>query len=228
MVRRSAERPYLRAVRPSSPERPLTDAQIIDGVVQGDPRVAGELHDRLIGVVDQALYRVMGGRGPDHDDLIQMSFEQIVRTLTRGSFAGGCSLKTWANRISTHVALNALRSKCRERRIIERRGEAPDVGAPALSGHQHWERRAEARLELERIRSHLAHMNPRRAEALVLHDVHGHELNEIATMLDLTVSAVQSRVVRGRRELYERLMKDTPLPEVASRPESTVARKERP
>lgn len=219
MAQKSAERPYLRAVRADAPEPALDDAEIIEGVAAGDARVASALHDRLVGAVDQALYRVLGGRGPDHDDLVQMSFEQIVRTLTNRSFAGNCSLKTWASRITTHVALNALRSKRRERRVIDRRGEATDV-KPALPAVQTGdERRVEARVELHRVRRHLSRMSPRRAEALILHDVHGHDLNEIAVMLGLSVSAVQSRLVRGRRELLERMTAEEELDSPGSAPE---------
>jgi DNA-directed RNA polymerase specialized sigma24 family protein len=60
-------------------------------------------------------------------------------------------------------------------------------------------------VELDRVRRQLALMKPTRAEVLVLHDVHGYHLAEIATMMGLTVSATQSRLVRGRRELCERL-----------------------
>ena len=66
----------------------------------------------------------------------------------------------------------------------------------------------EARVELDHVRRGLAQMKPSRAEVLVLHDVHGYRLSEIASMLDLSVSAVQSRLVRGRKELYERLGKE--------------------
>lgn len=206
MVHKFAERPYLRAVPSNSSEPPLTDARIIEGVVTGDPAVARALHDRLVGTVDQALYRVMGGRGPDHDDLVQMSFEQIVRTLTRGSFAGNCSLKTWASRITTHVALNALRSKQRERRVFDARSQEPE---PACRSAQEFgSRRMEARIELERVRRLLSGMNQRRAETLILHDVHGHDLNEIALMLGASVAAVQSRLVRGRKELQRLLLEE--------------------
>jgi len=48
-------------------------------------------------------------------------------------------------------------------------------------------------------------MKSTHAEAVFLHDVLGHELAEIAIMTQVSVSAAQSRLVRGRRELFRRL-----------------------
>ena len=65
--------------------------------------------------------------------------------------------------------------------------------------------RTHARLELDRVRHILANMRVSRSEVLILHDVHGYSLNEIAVMLNLTVAAAQSRLVRGRTEFKNRL-----------------------
>ena len=48
-------------------------------------------------------------------------------------------------------------------------------------------------------------MNRTRAEVLVLHEVNGMELTEIAHVLGISVAAAQSRLTRGRRELLQRL-----------------------
>jgi DNA-directed RNA polymerase specialized sigma24 family protein len=48
-------------------------------------------------------------------------------------------------------------------------------------------------------------MSPKKAMVLVLHDVLGHDLTEVSVMLGVSVSAAQSRLVRGRRELLRRL-----------------------
>lgn len=205
-MKQSAQRPWLRAVPTDEAEaqasKPhgLTDEELIDAIVQGDARIAGQIHDRLIRVIDHTLYRVFGRREHDHDDLIQTCFEQVLRTLTDRTFAGNCSLRTWAGRITTHVALNALRSRQRERKVIQHSDAPPESGP--LSARQG---SAEATVELDRVRRELSRMKPSRAEVLVLHDVHGYHLSEIASMLDVSVSAAQSRLVRGRRELHERL-----------------------
>jgi RNA polymerase sigma-70 factor (ECF subfamily) len=202
-LRSSASRPWLRAVPSRGPAQrePRPDAELIEAVVRGDGAVAGELYDRLVHTVDQTLFRVLGRRESDHEDLVQSAFEQIVKTLTTRRFAGACSLKTWASSVATHVGLNALRSRRRERGVFDRR----DSDAPPPSSNDNPERDIALRREIETVRTELASMNEGRAEALFLHDVLGHDLAEIAALTGVSIAAAQSRLVRGRHELMERL-----------------------
>jgi RNA polymerase sigma-70 factor (ECF subfamily) len=181
----------------------ISDEELIAGVQRGDTRVASELCRRVVDAVDHTLYRVVGQRGPEHDDLVQQSFEQIVVTLTRRTFAQGCSLRTWASRIATNVGLNALRSRMRERVVVDRT-LALDPGFDVHGGPDPFGM-LEARAELGQVQEQLAEMNPRRVEILLLHDVLGHGLREISHMLRMSRTAVQSRLFRGRRELRQRL-----------------------
>jgi RNA polymerase sigma-70 factor (ECF subfamily) len=185
-----------------STSSPLSDERLIEAVESGDHRLAGELYDRLIGVVDHTLYRVFGRREPDHEDLVQAAFEQIVLTLSRQSFARACSLKTWASTVTSHVGFNALRSRRRERAVLDRQVEAEPESAASTADT---ERQALARAELERMREQLVAMKSEHAHTVFLHDVLGHELAEIALMTDVSVAAAQSRLVRGRKELYRRM-----------------------
>ena len=50
-------------------------------------------------------------------------------------------------------------------------------------------------------------MNQERATAVLLYDVFGHELAEIAVLTGVSVAAAQSRLVRGRKELRDRMAK---------------------
>jgi RNA polymerase sigma-70 factor (ECF subfamily) len=183
-------------------QRSPSDEELIDAVQRGDHQVASVIYERLVGVVDHTLYRVFGRREVDHDDLVQAAFEQIVVTLSRRSYARACSLRTWASSIASHVGFNALRSRRRERRVLDR--EAGIETEPARAGID-VEGEASARAELERLRVQLSEMKSTHAEAVFLHDVLGHELAEIALMTQVSVSAAQSRLVRGRRELFRRL-----------------------
>jgi RNA polymerase sigma-70 factor (ECF subfamily) len=214
----SSARPWLQPVSNSSVAPPaLSDSELIAAVVGGDNRVAAQLYDRLSGVIDRSLYRVFGRREVDHDDLVQTSFEQVVLTLTRGSYAGNCSLKTWAARISVNVGLNALRSRRRERKVMDHSVEFP----ADCASDQDVERHSNARLVLRVVMGELAEMNPRRAQAVLLHDIQGYDLSEVAAMTDVSITAAQSRLVRGRKELLKRL----DAHERRARPPASVGRK---
>lgn len=187
---------------PARGEVGLDDEALILAVQRGDRQVASALYDRLIRVVDHTVYRVFGRREADHDDLVQMVFEQIIVTLSRQSYARACNLRTWASSIASHVAFNALRSRRRERKVMDR--EAPaDSEAYAARGDA--EREVAARSDLQLVRATLVEMKPQYAETVFLHDVLGHELAEIALMMRVSVAAAQSRLVRGRKDLHRRL-----------------------
>ncbi len=181
----------------------VSDDALCAALERGDRKIASQLYDRLIGPVDRAIVRVLGRRERDHDDLVQHSFEQIVKSLAARRFARACSLSTWASTIASHVALNALRARQRERRVISS-GEELDLDREAPAPVDA-ERRLGARADVERIRQELADMSVERAEAVWLHDILGHELAEIASILGISVAAAQSRLVRGRGELLHRL-----------------------
>ena len=199
----------------SAPQVPLDDEGLIEAVLRGDTRRAGELHDRLIPAIEPALYRVLGRREHDHDDLVQASFEQIVMTLMRGRFARGCSLSTWASAVAARVAFNALRARRRARKVFDSADRAADAVETATIGDA--ERDMSVREEIRSAQAHLTAMSPDRAMVLVLHDVLGHDLAEIATILDVSIAAAQSRLVRARREFQRRVRADDPSPDEPTR-----------
>lgn len=189
---------------PTSPPREpsLDDDALIEAVVRRDVHRAGELHDRLISVIESTLYRLLGKRECDHDDLVQATFEQVVFTLMRGRFSRGCSLTTWASAVAAHVAFNAMRARRRARRVFDpvELAEVPDRPTPLDA-----ERDILVREQIREVQAHLAAMGRDRAMVVMLHDILGHELVEAATILGVSVSAAQSRLVRGRRDLLRRL-----------------------
>jgi RNA polymerase sigma-70 factor (ECF subfamily) len=193
------------------PEPLLDDEALIEAVTRGDTRRARQLHDTLISAIDPALYRVLGRREPDHDDLVQVTLEQIVITLRAGRFARGCSLATWASAIAARVAFNALRSRRSARRVFDAVELAKVVDDRDALDEQmvgDAERDMGIRSRIRWAQFHLTAMNPEKAMVLVLHDVLGHDLAEIAAMLRVSVAAAQSRLVRARREFLQRIQSD--------------------
>jgi RNA polymerase sigma-70 factor (ECF subfamily) len=177
----------------------VEDEEILRAFARGDRAGSALLYDRVAGMVDATLYRVMGGRSPDHEDLVQSAFEQIVRTLVRRRFVGACSLAGWAAAVTCNVALNALRSRKREGRVFDRNVELTTQENAA--GRINVEREVGVSRSLISLRRALAKMSAEKAETLLLHDMMGHDLAEIAVIMDVSVSAAQTRLSRGRREL---------------------------
>src|SRR6185503_9536277 len=89
----------------------LSDQQIIDGLAAGQSWAAGVFYDRVSGVVERTLRRILQSSDADYEDLQQITLERVVQSLLERRFSGACSLTTWASAIAGHVGVDALRSR---------------------------------------------------------------------------------------------------------------------
>ncbi len=170
------------------------------GVLASNGSDMAVFYDRVEDVVDAVLFRLMGAGDGERDDLAQQSLERIISTIVSGRFSHGCSLRSWATLITQHIAIDAMRSRTRERKLFDR-----SVGHQALElvaeDNRTPERAAETNRRVERLLGALSTVNRSRAEAVILHDILGHDLAEIARLTGVSVAAAQSRLVRGRKEV---------------------------
>jgi RNA polymerase sigma-70 factor (ECF subfamily) len=212
--------PDLRLV-PDAPEVPgpeirvaREDLHLLDQVRRGNAASAAALYDRVRPQVDRTIYRLLGRGDIDHADLAQVALIEIVTTV--GRYRGECVLDTWVSTVTAHVVFKHLRRRQSERRLFEHLlGDDDDItAAPARLG-----RDTVAKDVLRRIGVHLERMDPVYSTAFVLHDVFGHDVREMAHILGVSASAAQSRLVRGRRQLHERIAADPELAPLLSRME---------
>jgi RNA polymerase sigma-70 factor (ECF subfamily) len=151
------------------------------------------------------IYRQMrslvGGR-PNFDDLVQIAAEQVLRSLP--SFGGRSKLSTWTYRI---CYLTVLRHERWYRRWLRRfeladraeiESHTPAFEAPTL---EELERTA-------RLRKAVARLSPKRRTVVVLHDLEGHSIEEIAGIVAAKPLTVRSRLRDGRRDLARFLTAD--------------------
>jgi RNA polymerase sigma-70 factor (ECF subfamily) len=180
----------------------LSDGDLCRALAAGEAWSAEVIYDRVEDVVEAVLYRLLGPGDMERDDLAQQALERVISTIVSGKFSQGCSLRSWATLITQHLAIDTMRARSRERRLFDR-----SVGPQALElvaeDTRTPERVAETRRRVERLLSALSTVNRSRAEAVVLHDILGHDLAEIAGLTGVTVAAAQSRLVRGRREVLK-------------------------
>jgi RNA polymerase sigma-70 factor (ECF subfamily) len=197
-----AKVPQLDRRGPGASPSSLSDASILAGLQNRESWAASALFERLESTVARSLYRVLQQRGGDFEDLVQVTFERIVRTLLQRRFEAQCSLATWASAIATNVAIDSVRARVRERKVFG--AEPIEAADNAASSRVCGAERLEVRAEIHRLQRVLGEMNQAQAEAVYLHDVLGHDLAEIAEISGTTVAAAQSRLVRGRKEFLRR------------------------
>jgi RNA polymerase sigma-70 factor (ECF subfamily) len=181
---------------------PLDDARLVAAVRSGNSAMAGAFYDRTRPVAARTVHRLLGASDNDFDDLVQVAMIELLHSLDR--YRGECSLDTWTSTISGNVVYKHIRRRGLERTIFARELAPEDVPQTA---HQ----RPFLRAMVEQVMRHLGDMVYERAWTFLLHDVHGYSLDEVANITGATVAAAQSRLVRGRRELHERIANDPDL-----------------
>jgi RNA polymerase sigma-70 factor, ECF subfamily len=194
------------ALPAATPTPALDDSELLAALTRGDPSAATALHDRLRPQVDRTVRRLLGSRDPDLADVAQQAMIEVVYTVR--TYRGDCSLDSWTSAVAAHVVYKHIRRRKIERRIFGRLDAdlLLDVRSPSRTG-----REAMVRSTLRRVLSHLDAVDEVKAWAFVLHDVCGYDLREVARITGSTAAAAQTRLIRGRREVHERIAGDPEL-----------------
>jgi RNA polymerase sigma-70 factor (ECF subfamily) len=184
----------------TSTDHEHTDADLLAAHVAGDTDAFGVLvarhRDRLWAVALRTT-----GNPDDAADGLQ---EGLVAAYRRaGSFRGESQVTTWLHRVVVNACLDRLRA-ARVRRaepLPDDLDERGDRGSLATSTPVD---PADAALADERRRlvlAALAELPPEQRAALVLVDMEGHPVTEVAAMLGCATGTVKSRCSRGRARL---------------------------
>lgn len=184
------------------------DSELLACVRAGDASAAYELYERLRPSVEATIRRLLGRGDPDADDLAQSAFLEIVRCCD--GFRGESSLDTWASSVTAHVIYGQIRRRRGERRMFSSE-PLEDAAHDRVSGM------IVARDLVSRVRALIADIDPDKAWTFLLHDVCGFDLREIAQITEVSVAAAQSRLVRGRRLVHERIASDPELADALER-----------
>lgn len=142
-----------------------------------------------------ALARRIVGNDSDAEEVVQDSFLQVWRHA--GSWRGESSrFTTWLYRIVVNRSLS-----CRRRRGFEPLEEALEVACPQPDGCAE----AEGRELAAELDAAIAALPDRQRAALGLCYYQGLSCAEAARVLEVSVSAAESLLVRARRALRQRL-----------------------
>jgi len=176
---------------------PEEDA-LVTALCQG----AEEAYESLIQRYQQPVYnlvcRLMNDPA-DASDIVQEVFLKVFRNIR--AFRGNSSLKTWIYRIAVNEAYNHRRWFSRHQR--QEVALAAEDGLPSFEdsladpGRTPFDMAAdkETRALVEEA---LEKLNPKFRAAVVLRDIEDLTYEEIATVLDVSLGTVKSRILRGR------------------------------
>jgi RNA polymerase sigma-70 factor (ECF subfamily) len=165
---------------------------------EGDVRATRGLLLEVAPVVRRTCTGVMRGAHADLEDTIQESLVLLLRALPSYRFDG--SVLHYARRIAFRASLYHRRRSCRWRDRFRLTG---DVDESLCSTRPFAEDASTQEYrELTRV---LHKLPPEQAEALMLRVVHDLSMNEIATLCDVPLNTVKTRLRRGKTALRRHL-----------------------
>jgi RNA polymerase sigma-70 factor (ECF subfamily) len=183
----------------STAPRELVTTELVDRCKAGDELAWKELVEATHREVYTLCLRIL--RDPDDAaEATQDAYLKAWRALK--GFRGDSMFTTWLYRVASNTAISKHRS--RKRRRTHETGTGDELlGQIAAGGST--ESSAGARMEVQDLERALAVLPDHYRSAVVLRDVYGLSIDEIATQLKISETAAKVRVHRGRKKLKDML-----------------------
>lgn len=178
-----------------------TDESLVSAAQRGDP----EALEALVRRYQSRVYRFglrMCGDPADAEDVLQETLLAMVKSMH--GYRHEASVSTWLYSIARSFCLK----RRRRGKFAPRRDHAVDINddASTIADPSHGPEEQAAGRQIEQVlAAAIAALPGTYREVLVLRDLEGLSLANIATVLDLRVEAVKSRLHRARLALRETL-----------------------
>ena len=200
-----------RNIQPEAPERArqarkgrgrfkdLTDSQVVQQFLDGDPRAFGELVDRYDKRLLNFVYRTVGDR-ERAQDLVQETFVRVYRHLHR--FDQTKKFSTWIYTIAGNLAKNELRNRSRNPLVlfqtIKKNWEADHRPLEWEDTKLRPDDLYRKRHLKELVENSVAQLPEHHRIVFVLRELEGKTYEEIADITGCNLGTVKSRLNRAR------------------------------
>jgi RNA polymerase sigma-70 factor (ECF subfamily) len=182
--------------------RELVSHELVERCKRGDELAWRQLVEATHREVYSLCLRIL--RDPDDAaEATQDAYLKAWRAL--GGFRGDAMFSTWLYRVAANAAISKQRSRQRRR---TREVGAEDEVLAQLPSSASTETLAGARIELQAVEVALRTLPEHYRTAVVLRDVYGMSIEEIADRLKISETAAKARVHRGRKKIVELLRTD--------------------
>jgi RNA polymerase sigma-70 factor (ECF subfamily) len=171
----------------------MTDHALAQAAAEGNMQAFEELYQRHNRRVYSLCLR-MTQNVSEAEDLAQEAFIQLFRKI--GSFRGESAFTTWLHRLTVNQVLMHFRKRSVKLEHTTEEGETP---IQIVRGTEN----PNAMPVVDRIAldKAIAQLPPGYRTVFVLHDVEGHEHEEIARMLGCSVGTSKSQLHKARMKL---------------------------
>jgi len=180
----------------------MDDNELVRNLQDGDKEAFKRLFDQYQHMVYNVCYRMTGNR-QDAEDATQDVFLRIHHSI--GQFRSEAKLSSWICRIAVNTCLNREQRRKLIRWVsldflVEDEGESP------LYLEQAPDRQIE-KLQTEHIvQEAIRALPPRQKTALILQRYENLSYQEIALVMETSVSAVESLLCRAKENLAQKLI----------------------
>jgi len=171
-------------------------AALLSRYAQGDSAAARLLTIQLTPLAYGHAFRVLGDAA-EAEDVAQEALMRLWKVAPDWR-EGDAKVSTWLYRVVANLCIDKLRKRGRGTIPLEDIAEPADPTESAATKLQHKARR-------DALQSALNVLPARQRQAVVLRHIDGLANSEIATILDVSIEAVESLTARGKQALAKLL-----------------------
>lgn len=176
------------------------------GFQRGNSEDFEKLVARYTTALYRFIYRIIKDEG-ESQDLVQETFLRVYQNSTQ--YNPEYPFKTWIYSIASHLAINVLKS-ARRRRILffrdrhnEHDGQEPEE--EIMDTKQNPEEELSHKQSCERVNQAISRLNPRQKIALTLNKTEGLSYKEVAEIMNVNLTAVESLIFRAKQKILHEL-----------------------
>lgn len=181
----------------------MTEQELVRAAAGGDT----EAFERLVRTYENKIYHLalrMCGSADEAADIAQEAFLAAWRGLP--SFRGEAGFATWLYRLTSNAAIDYLRRQKKQRGDMSLDDE--ELGLDAVDSAPGPQETAEGSELRSAVAAGLNQLSEGHRQVLVLREIQGLSYEEIASVLELDIGTVKSRISRARSSLRKILLEN--------------------
>ena len=181
----------------------MTEQELVRAAAGGDT----EAFERLVRTYENKIYHLalrMCGSADEAADIAQEAFLAAWRGLP--SFRGEAGFATWLYRLTSNAAIDYLRRQKKQRGDMSLDDE--ELGLDAVDSAPGPQETAEGSELRAAVAAGLNQLSEGHRQVLVLREVQGLSYEEIASVLEVDMGTVKSRISRARSSLRKILLEN--------------------